>query len=120
MKHLVVLAALLVTSAQASSGPALPIQSGQHTFQHRFSEHPSIPSIPLIAKISGGRIVLVNETPSDVFPQGIVAEGTLMWHAGSNQWIIGHSSADQQAQDVGGCSDGPEVVDLERKVYWTC
>lgn len=21
---------------------------------------------------------------------------------------------------VGGCSDGPEVIDLEERIYWTC
>ena len=118
MKLLVVLAALLATSGQ--SAPDLPIESGQYTFQHRFSEHPSIRSIALSAKVAGGRIVLVNETQSDVFPQGVVAEGALMWHAASGQWIIGHSPADQYAPEVGGCSDGPEVVDLRQKVYWTC
>ena len=24
------------------------------------------------------------------------------------------------AEAVGGCSDGPEVVDLEKRIYWTC
>ena len=24
------------------------------------------------------------------------------------------------ATEVGGCSDGPEVVDLKKRIYWTC
>jgi hypothetical protein len=120
MKSLAIFIALLVSSAQAGSAPPLPIRPGQYTFQHRFAEHPSIKSISLTAKISGTHIVLINKTRSDVFPKGVIAEGTLMWHAGSKQWIIGQDASDQLIEDVGGCSDGPEVIDLQKKIYWTC
>jgi hypothetical protein len=120
MKNLAILIALMVSSAHAGSAPPLPIQPGQYTFQHRFSEHPSIKSISLAAKISGTHIVLINKTRSDVFPKGVIAEGTLTWHAGSEQWIIGQEASDQHVKDVGGCSDGPEVIDLQKRIYWTC
>ena len=54
------------------------------------------------------------------FSRGVIAEGELTWHARSRQWIIGVESADKDADEVGGCSDGPEVVDLVARVYWTC
>lgn len=110
-----------VTAAVAvAAEPKLPIRSGRYDFQHRFAEDPALVSIPLVAKIRGRHIVLINETESRVFPKGVIAEGTLMWHARSGQWIIGHQPADRDAEDVGGCSDGPEVVDLKGRVYWTC
>lgn len=77
-------------------------------------------SVPLTAEIRGRHIVLVNETPSEVFTKGVVAEGTLMWHSRSGLWIIGNSDSDREAKEVGGCSDGPETIDLKNKVYWTC
>jgi hypothetical protein len=120
MKNLAFFVALMVSSAHAGSAPPLPIRPGQYTFQHKFSEHPGIKSIPLTAKISGTHIVLINKTKSDVFPKGIIAEGALMWHADSKQWIIGQEPSDQNVKDVGGCSDGPEVIDLQKKIYWTC
>lgn len=89
-------------------------------FQHQFAEQPSIPSITVEAKIDGNHITLTNKDKFDVFPEGIIAEGILMWHAPTRQWIIGHSPADKFVQDVGGCSEGPEVVDLEKRIYWTC
>jgi hypothetical protein len=119
MNNFALFIALAVSSAQADS-PPLPIRSGQCSFQHKFSEHPGIKSISLIAKIKGTHIVLINNTKSDVFPKGIVTEGTLMWHAESKQWIIGQEASDQLVKDVGGCSDGPEVIDLQKKIYWTC
>ena len=120
MKYLVTLIALIASSAQAGPAPPLPIDSGQYTFQHRFAEHPDIRSISLTAKITGTRIVLTNNGPSNVFPQGVVAEGALMWHNGSKQWIIGQAPSDRYAKEVGGCSDGPEVIDLGKRTYWTC
>lgn len=89
-------------------------------FQHRFAEQPAIRSIPLQVTVRGSHIVVVNSKASDLFPTGILAEGKLMWHAGSAQWIIGHKAADRQVRDVGGCSGGPEVVDLAHRIYWTC
>ena len=116
------LAALLlsVTSCSAASEPPIPINSGDYTFQHRFAEHPKLSSFQLKATINGSHIVLTNPAPSGPFLAGVLAEGELMWHPGSQQWIIGTDASDRSLQDVGGCSDGPEVVDLVRKIYWTC
>lgn len=77
-------------------------------------------SITLTATIRAGQITLTNNERADVFPIGVIAEGTLMWHSKSEQWIIGDGDADRSADEVGGCSEGPEVVDLVRRVYWTC
>ncbi len=120
MKYFLVSIALFVSCLAAASTPRQPIASGQYTFRHKFAEHPSIPSISVTVKINGRRIVVINESPPAVFPKGILASGTLMWHPGSQQWIIGHKKSDASLRDVGGCSDGPEVVDLQKKIYWTC
>ena len=114
------LLALLICACQSSTQPPLP--SGDYVFVHKFAEaeHSNIPSIELDVQIRGRHIVLTNNDKTDVFPAGVVEEGTLMWHAASRQWIIGTKPTDIDAPDVGGCSDGPAVVDLERKIYWTC
>lgn len=64
--------------------------------------------------------MIVNPTRSDPFPADVIAEGLLMWHSASQQWIIGHEASEKTAQDMGGCSEGPEIVDLVNKTYWTC
>ena len=120
MKRALILAAMFIAGCSTAADPQIPIASGQHAFQHRFAEQPTIPSIPLNVTITGSHIVVVNLKASDPFPAGILAEGELMWHAGSEQWIIGHKDADRSVRDVGGCSDGPEVVDLTDNIYWTC
>ena len=106
--------------AKSPSGPPIPLEPGRHVFQHRFAEHPGLASIPVEVRLQGRRVTVVNTVASDPFPAGVLAEGELMFHDGSGQWIIGREPADAQAPEVGGCSDGPEVLDLEAKVYWTC
>lgn len=106
--------------AKTPPGPPVPLEPGRHVFQHRFAEHPGLASIPVEVRLEGRRVTVVNPVASDPFPAGVLAEGALMFHAGSGQWIIGREPADAQAPEVGGCSDGPEVLDLEAKVYWTC
>lgn len=120
MKSLVACFSVGAFSALSACAPASPIPSGQYIFQHRFAEHPTLPSVPLTARIDALHITLINQTRSDIFHMGIVAEGTLMWHAPSKQWIIGDKDSDRHVRDVGGCSDGPEVIDLQQKIYWTC
>ena len=120
MKHALAVLISVVAGCSSASEPPVPIKSGEYTFQHRFAEHPTMPSFRLKARIDGSHIVLTNPAPSGPFPAGVIAEGELMWHAGSKQWIIGSNASDRSVEDVGGCSDGPEVVDLVAKVYWTC
>lgn len=120
MKKLLFLLLMLISACSQQAGPAIPLASGQYVFKHRFAEHPTIPSIRVDVRIEGSHIVVSNPVASDPFPAGVLAEGRLMWHARSGQWIIGNADADRLASDVGGCSDGPEVVDLAGKIYWTC
>ena len=121
MKQFVVLIALTgLFSTSAGTAQRLPIHSGQYAFEHTFAEQPNMRSISLIARINGHHIVLINKSKSDVFPRGVIADGELMWHAKSRQWIIGATHSDRYAGEAGGCSDGPEVVDLRHKIYWTC
>ena len=96
------------------------ISDGAYVLSHRFAEHPNMPSIVVDATVSNGRITLLNNSASDVFPKGIIAEGQLFWHSKSGDWIIASSEEDKAAEHVGGCTDGPEVVDFKNLIYWTC
>jgi hypothetical protein len=120
MKRVATWIALFASSCAIAPARMLPIADGDYVFQHRFAEHPDMPSVALAAAIKGSHITLSNSQPSDVFPSGIIAEGSLMWHARTRQWIIGDSLSDKGATEVGGCSAGPEVVDLQNRIYWTC
>ena len=120
MRRFAALLALLATGCASSFGADVPLASGNYVFQHRFAEHPQMPSVTFNVAIDGDEITLTNPRAADPFPAGIIEKGQLMWHPASSSWIIAHSEADQFAPEVGGCSDGPHVVDLHAKVYWTC
>jgi len=96
-----------------------PISNGSYTFQHKFAEHPNSESISLDVKITGSKITVTNNNELSTWPKGVVEEGQLFLHS-SKKWIITHNESDKQATEVGGCTDGPTVVDLIKKVYWTC
>jgi hypothetical protein len=49
----------------------------------------------------------------------ILDEGIIMKHK-TGKWIIGHTPIDKNAIQIGGCSDGPSVVDFKRKIFWSC
>lgn len=51
----------------------------------------------------------------DILDQGIIIK-----HQPTGKWIIGHSPADRHAKEIGGCSDGPTVIDFKNKKWWTC
>ncbi|MUV14542.1 hypothetical protein [Noviluteimonas gilva] len=114
------LACCSATPARPMGGAPPPLPDGEYTFHHRFAEHPSMPSIDMRVRFGEGRIVVTNTTPGTPFPLGVVAEGQLLWNGKVGKWIIARTPADQEAREVGGCSDGPEVVDLEKRIYWTC
>lgn len=122
MTRLIAAATLSIASlcAACASAQPLPLASGEYLFQQRYAEHPDMPGISVKVKIDGDRIVVSSPTAQPPFPAGTLEEGTLERHAKSGEWIIVREPADRQAEEVGGCTDGPTVVDLKDRIYWTC
>ncbi|MFT3935305.1 MAG: hypothetical protein QM726_16890 [Chitinophagaceae bacterium] len=50
----------------------------------------------------------------------IIDQGIIMKHTKTGKWIIGHAIKDKNAKSIGGCSDGPSVIDFKRKKFWSC
>jgi hypothetical protein len=50
----------------------------------------------------------------------IIDQGIIVKHTKTGKWIIAHSPKDKDAEEVGGCSDGPSVIDFKRKKFWKC
>ena len=102
------------------AAPALPIKSGEYIFQHRDAEFPDSHGFPVRVVVRGNRITVINPKPYGTIPGGVIDRATLMWHAKTKQWILGYSDADREAAEVGGCSDGPNVIDFKARIIWTC
>jgi hypothetical protein len=98
-----------------------PIASGDYKFAVKDAEFDGrMPSGEVTVKIRRRHIEVFSSHRASVFPDGLVEEGELLWHARSGQWIIGSSAADAAALDVGGCGGGPTVIDLQKGIYWMC
>jgi len=104
-------------SQKTSTTPAQPLADGFYVFQQRYAEHPHMPGILLDTEIKQGKIYLTNNDRAGVFPLGLIDEGELYWHPRSGQWIIVNSAQDKSATEVGGCSDGPVMVDLKKSGF---
>ena len=108
------------STSVAESTAVQMVSDGTYALVHKFAEHPNMPSIAVEAVVKNGRVSLFNHGVADVFPKGLIKEGELFWHAPSKEWVIIVSEEDKQAEHVGGCTDGPEVIDFNGLVYWTC
>ena len=49
----------------------------------------------------------------------VLDEGILKKHK-SGQWIITHIESDVEIDEIGGCTGGPAIIDLEGKKFWMC
>ena len=72
--------------------------------------------------IKGNHIkVLHNGKPGLMGKKGeIIDQGIIMKHSRTGHWIIGHHAKDKNAKEVGGCSEGPSVIDFKHKQFWLC
>jgi hypothetical protein len=122
MKHsgLIICIFFTMLSGVAHADPALPIKSGKYTFQHRDAEFPDRHGFPVRVVIRGKRVTVINPKAYGPIPAGVIDQATLMWHAKEKQWIIGYQDADRHAPEIGGCSDGPDIIDFKARIIWTC
>lgn len=116
----ILMLSVVALSSACAARQSLSLASGQYAFRQRYAEHPNMQGAVFDVKIDGNRIVVSSASEQGPFPKGVIEEGTLERHAKSGEWIIVRDPADREAEEVGGCTDGPTVVDLKDKVYWTC
>ena len=69
--------------------------------------------------IKGKKITVQQTADTNLTGEKIIAEGTLMKHK-SGKWIIGTDPDDINAEEIGGCSDGPIPIDLNKKIIEWC
>ena len=110
----------LAACPDEAGAPAPPIASGRYRFQLRDPEFPQMDPIPLVASVDGPQVVFETVEANPRFPKGTRFEGRIAWHAKSRNWVLVASDAELAAEEVGGCTGGPEVLDLGRRVFWLC
>jgi hypothetical protein len=71
------------------------------------------------AIVKGNKIKLYVVNGCHQKPGDLIDEGILLIHK-SGKMIIGQKQSDKNATEIGGCSDGPRIINFKRKRYETC
>jgi hypothetical protein len=100
--------------------PDFPLSEGTYQFVLRFAEHSAIDGPPLKVTIRGDSIYVDEVGERTTLSSRFVVSGLLLWHIPTGQWIIGEKPEDASADEVGGCSDGPLVIDPRFFQVWSC
>lgn len=75
----------------------------------------------VLVKIKGDSIYVIHNGGNVSGQKGeVIDSGIIMKHKATGQWIIGRHPRDRDAAEVGRCSDGPSVIDFNRKLFWLC
>lgn len=72
--------------------------------------------------IKGDSIKIIHDGKSNLTGKkgDIIDKGILMKHTKTGKWIVGHDAKDKEAKEIGGCSDGPSIIDFKKKRFWLC
>ncbi|MBS0646421.1 MAG: hypothetical protein JSR97_07490 [Verrucomicrobia bacterium] len=115
---LTALSILLFTSSAITQKP----KDGTYTYSIAFAEWQgkSLGATCTVI-IKGDSITVIHNGKGNLTGKkgDIIDAGIIMKHK-SGKWIIGHNAKDKIADDIGGCSDGPRVIDFKRKKVWSC
>jgi hypothetical protein len=72
--------------------------------------------------IKGNNIKIIHNGKGNLSGKkgGIIDKGIIMRHLKTGKYIIGHKLSDMQAMEIGGCSDGPAIIDFKKRICWLC
>lgn len=111
---------LLVSAASAAMGQKP--RDGDHLYKVAFAEwggrsHGAV----VMVRIKGDSIKVIQyDTKLSGNVGDVIDSGIIMRHKKTGQWIIAHNKKDADAPEAGGCSDGPAVIDFQRRIFWLC
>lgn len=118
MKYLLLYCVLLFTGFHTY---AQKPKSGIYTYKVAFAEWQGRSlGATCTVKIKGDSITIINNGSLSGKKGDIIDAGIIMKHKKSGRWIIAHHKNDIYAEDIGGCSNGPTIIDFKRKIFETC
>lgn len=120
MKHILIV--LFLSVFYIGDTYAQRPKNGTYTYQVAFAEWQGRSmGATVLVKIKGDSIYVIHDGSNLSGKKGeVIDKGIIMKHRKTGQWIIGQDPRDRDAPDVGGCSDGPSVIDFIRKKFWLC
>ena len=120
MKVYAVALIALLSAVVGSAERRVPLASGTYDFRFRDAEFSNWTGFPVRVTIRGDHVTVVNTEPRGDIPVGIILEATLMWNHRVGKWVLGEKESDRDAEEAGGCGDGPLAIDFEARDIWSC
>jgi hypothetical protein len=113
---------LFLLIAHCSITNAQKPKDGIYTYSISFEEWKKSPKVTCSVEIKGDSIKIIDSGAGNLSGKNgdIIDEGILMKHIKTGKWIIAHSVTDKDAKEIGGCSDGPTVIDFKHKRIFLC
>jgi hypothetical protein len=97
--------------------------NGSYIFDVAFAEHQGKSmGVKVKVEIESGNIKVLLEEPGNLefSAKGeVLDQGELVLHK-TGVWIISSNPEDKNLDEVGGCTDGPSIIDFKEKKYWMC
>ncbi|WP_103071624.1 hypothetical protein [Aquimarina sediminis] len=119
---LLVLLSFNISLAQRSKSDTIP-PDGKYTYDIAFAEWGGKSmDEKVIVIIKDGVIKVIYDGGGEMISVkkgSVLDEGKILKHK-SGAWIISTKENDIDAEEVGGCSDGPNVIDFDKKKFWMC
>ena len=112
-----------VRYAKSSSITSPKPEDGVYTYHMAYDEWRGSPlGGTCLVEIKGDKVRIMHDgTGGSSKKKGdVLEEGILLKHEPTGHWIIGQSPADAQAPELGGCSDGPTIIDVVHRIYLSC
>ncbi len=118
MKNIVVL--FLIMNINQTFGQKPP--TGTYTYAVKWAEWPNMtgPNVKVVIKKDSVFVYALDSNMTLSSKGDILAKGILIFHKKTSQWIIATKLEDKDAPEVGGCSDGPTIIDFKNKWFWLC
>jgi hypothetical protein len=94
-------------------------RNGKYTYAIAYWEWGSKPrNLTCEVVIKGDSVKVYSNDPA--YKGQLIDEGVLLLHKKSGKWIIGHTPDARNAPRVGGCEEGPTVIEFKKKRVWLC
>jgi len=108
---------ILIFPISGAVNAQLP-ESGTYTYSYCYREwHACVNTCTVI--INGDSVTVISNEDQSVPKGEIIDKGILVQHK-SGKWIIAQHPDDKNARRIGGCGNGPAIIDFKKKRFKGC
>lgn len=98
------------------------LKDGKYTFDVAFAEHEGKSlGVKVDVLIHGNNIIVTYEGEGSLTADKgtILDQGYILKHK-TGDWIITKDPKDSELDEIGGCTDGPSIIDFKNQKFWMC